>query len=228
MRLLCRSERDSYGRDGTLAGSVIALNSNSPIASTAIATRGSNYHLALNRLRFWPAMSHSHRERQMMRSTRVVQRDAQAREGVAATEFAIMLPLFLVLALGIIEMGRSLETSTTMYAALREAGRLATLDNSTVVPAGTTVNDKIIQDIRNFLTASGLPGDEVDISIEHAEGADEGATFDLSDPNNELKYFRLTADVEYSEISIFPFRFMAGQTLRSSLVFRMGQVQLIN
>lgn len=163
-----------------------------------------------------------------MQRRRIPQHVDTRREGVAAVEFAIVLPLFLTLVLGILEIGRSLETSTTMYSALREAGRLATLDYSGSLPPNTTVNQKVIQDIRNFLTASGLPGDDFDVSIVHAEGASEGATFDLMDPDNELQYFKITADIEYSEISIFPFKFMAGQTLRSSLVFRMGQVKLIN
>jgi hypothetical protein len=163
-----------------------------------------------------------------MQRLQISQRLEQRREGVAATEFAIVLPLFLTLVLGILEIGRSLETSTTMYSALREAGRLAGQDYSPTLPAGTTINQKIEQDIRNFLTASGLPGDDFDITIEHAEGASAGSTFDLTDPDNELEMFKLSAEVEYSEISIFPFKFMSGQTLRSSLVFRMGRVQLIN
>ena len=57
-----------------------------------------------------------------MQRTRIPQHVETRREGVAATEFAIVLPLFLTLVLGILEIGRSLETSTTMYSALREAG----------------------------------------------------------------------------------------------------------
>jgi hypothetical protein len=163
-----------------------------------------------------------------MQRLRTSQRLAERRAGVAATEFAIVLPLFLTLILGILEIGRSLETSTTMYSALREAGRLAGQDYSPTLTPGTTINQKVEQDIRNFLTASGLPGEDFDITIEHAEGALAGSTFDLSDPDNELELFKLTADIEYSEISIFPFKFMEGQTLRSSLVFRMGRVQLID
>ena len=34
---------------------------------------------------------------------------------------------------------------------------------------------KVEQDIRNFLTASGLPGDDFDITIVHAEGATRAA-----------------------------------------------------
>lgn len=138
-----------------------------------------------------------------------------------------MLPLFLTLVLGILEIGRSLETSTTMYSALREAGRLASLDYTDVLPEDTTINQKTIQDIRNFLTASGLPGEDFDISITHAEGASEGSTFDLADPDNQLLLFKLSCDIEYSDISIFPFKFMDGQTLRSSLVFRMGRVRQV-
>jgi hypothetical protein len=165
--------------------------------------------------------------RRMQRSRTIRQYESQ-REGVAATEFAIVLPLFLTLVLGILEIGRSLETSTTMYASLREAGRLASLDYTEVLPSGTTANEKIIQDIRNFLKASGLPGDDFTITITHADGESEGATFDLMDADNKLQLFKLSADIDYSDISIFPFKFMTGQTLRSSLVFRMGRVTQVN
>jgi hypothetical protein len=163
-----------------------------------------------------------------MQRLRTSQQLDARRSGVAATEFAIVLPLFLTLILGILEIGRSLETSTTMYSALREGGRLATLDYDLVLTAGTTANDKVIQDIRNFLTASGLPGDDFDITITHAEGDSEGATFDLMEEDNQLELFKISCDIEYSEISIFPFKFMDGQTLRSSLVFRMGRVTQID
>ncbi len=163
-----------------------------------------------------------------MQRLRTSQRLAERRAGVAATEFAIVLPLFLTLILGILEIGRSLETSTTMYSALREAGRLASLDYTEVLPEDTTANEKVTQDIRNFLTASGLPGDDFDISITYADGGNEGSTFDLMDADNKLQLFKLSCDIEYSEISIFPFKFMTGQTLRSSLVFRMGRVTQID
>jgi hypothetical protein len=150
------------------------------------------------------------------------------RKGAALVEFALMAPLFLLLVLGTIEGGQALETSNILTAGVREAGRLAAMDWEDSIPNGMTPNAKIIKDIRNFVNAAGLPGDDLEISITSVEGEDEGDTFDLSDPDNNLRLFRISAEIDYSDVSPFPATFMKGQTITASLVFRSGRVTLAN
>ena len=148
------------------------------------------------------------------------------RRGAAAVEFAVLLPLFLMLVMGTWEMGAALTAGTKMAAAVREGGRLASMDYEESLAAGQTANQKVEQDIKNFLTASGIPGSEVTVTITYADGPSAGSTFDLQDPDNYLQLFKITASVEYEEISSFPLDYMAEETISGSLVFRLGRVTM--
>ena len=150
------------------------------------------------------------------------------RRGVAAVEFSLIAPVFLALVLGTIEGGTAFETANLMSSAVREGGRLAAMDWEGVVPDGMSANEKVLMDIRNFLTAAGMPGDEMQLSITHAESASAGSAFDLGDPDNRLKLFRISVEVPYEAVSNFPSTFMQGQTVTASLVFRAGRVSFGN
>jgi hypothetical protein len=153
-------------------------------------------------------------------------RPAEARNGAAAVEFALIAPLFLSLLLGVAEMGRALDVAQNLTAAIREGGRLAAMDFSKSVPSGSTANQKVTQDIRNMLTAAGIDGDLVDIAITHADGPLAGQPYDLQEHKHDLLLFRITAQVNYSDVSFFPLRIMDGRTVTSSLVFRQGRSQM--
>jgi len=159
----------------------------------------------------------------IIRNTRTVKRD-DARRGAATVEFAIIMPLFLTLALGTVEMGSAINASQNMYAALREGGRLASMDYKGIVPSGSNINAKITSDIKNFLTASGVPGTDVTVTIVHAGGDLDGQAFDLRDGANEYKLFRIEAVVPYTSVSVFPMEFMENRSLKASLVYRRGRV----
>jgi hypothetical protein len=88
---------------------------------------------------------------------------------------------------------------------------------------GQTPNQKVIQDIRAFLAASGIPSSYATVTLTHADGAKVGQTFDLANPDNYMQLFKVKATVPYGQISLFPTNFMAGQTLRAELVFRRGR-----
>ena len=85
--------------------------------------------------------------------------EQQARNGVAALEAAVVTPMLLVLVLGTIEMGTALRASTIMQSAVREAGRLVNMDWNQVIGENDDPNSKVTRDLRNFVQASGLPGD---------------------------------------------------------------------
>ena len=142
------------------------------------------------------------------------------RRGAALVEFAVVAPLFLLLIMGTMEAGNSLELGMQLTAAVREGGRLASMDWQETVPNGMTANEKVAQDIRNFLTAAGVPGDHVAIAITSAEGNDAGQPFDLSDPANRLRLFEISASIPYSDYNAVPPTFMAGQNVTAWTVFR--------
>jgi len=143
-------------------------------------------------------------------------------------EFAIVAPMFLTLILGTIEMGNALEASQQITSALREGGRLAGMDWSDLVADGESPNQKIINDIRNFLKAAGYPGDEIAISITSAEGTDQGQSFDLADPDNTMRLFEIEASIPYESIASFPHGIMAGHDITGRIVMRAGKISLMN
>lgn len=146
--------------------------------------------------------------------------------GVATVEFAFTAPLFVLMVLGICEMGRCVNATSQLTAAIRDAGRLACMDFSSLIPAGMTANEKIEQDIRSFLNAANFPGDEVDITIAHAEGEQAGQFFDLEDSANYLKMFRITASIPYTAVSEVPLNFMRVKDINTAVVFRRGRVNM--
>lgn len=151
---------------------------------------------------------------------KLTRRTTEKRRGAAMVEFAIICPVFLTLVIGLLEAGQALRAANIMAAAVREGGRLAAMDWNDFVPEGFTPNTKVISDVRNFLTASGLPGADATISITSAEGDDEGDDFDLTNTNNNYRLFKISVQIPYGEISTFPSTFMQGQTLTSELTFR--------
>lgn len=154
-------------------------------------------------------------------------RPQESRDGAAMVEFAIISPVFLALVLGVVEIGTALEASNLMTSALREGGRLATMDWETVVPQNLTPNEKVETDIRNFLQAAGFPASEVHLTIRHAEGANEGQPFDLADPDNKLQLFTISASIPYDSVSSYPSNFLSGQTLKASITMRAGKIKLL-
>lgn len=150
--------------------------------------------------------------------------DVQAcRQGVAAVEFALVLPLFMVLILGIAEFGRALNVSTNLTAAIREGGRLASMHHNGVIPDGVSASQKVLQDIRNVIMANGINADQIELSLTHGPGPREGMPFDLSDSDNYLEYFQIRATVPYSAVSLFPLRHLNAAQLNSTIVFRLGR-----
>uniref|UniRef100_A0A7C2JZA9 Pilus assembly protein n=1 Tax=Schlesneria paludicola TaxID=360056 RepID=A0A7C2JZA9_9PLAN len=145
------------------------------------------------------------------------------RRGAAAVECAIVMPVMVALVLGLIQGGYSVDTTHKLYAAVRQAGRLAGMNYRPLLKSGQTGNDKVIQDIRNTLAAEGLPADQLTITITEAEG---GGTFNLDDPANDLKLFRISASVPYSALSTASLLPAPVETLSASIVFRKGRSQV--
>ncbi len=151
-----------------------------------------------------------------------IHKRTENRKGIAAVECAVMLPVMLVLVLGLIELGTALRASTIMQSSVREAGRLATMDWRYVLEEDETPNVKVERDIRNFVTASGLPGNDLTVKIQYAEGDDKGSHFDISDPDNALELMLIEIELPYASISLFPVNYMGGTNLRAGVVSRAG------
>lgn len=145
------------------------------------------------------------------------------RRGTATVEFAIMLPLLLMILLGTIEFGNALNASKRMISAAKSGARFASMDWTDKLAEGETPNQKVLRDVRNFLDASGLPGDAATVTITHAE---DNTEFDLSDADNNLELFRVEVLLPYNAISVFPNNFFDSRVLREAIVQRAGQSTL--
>ncbi len=144
------------------------------------------------------------------------------RGGAAAVEFAMVAPLFLMLVMGMVEYSIAINAYNTLYAAVREGGRLASMEFSAYVTPNQSANDKVIRDIRTFLNASGLPGNAVTIEITDVE---TGGTFDLAATANYMRMFRISASVPYDQISSTPISYFRGAVIQAQMVYRRGQVR---
>lgn len=149
------------------------------------------------------------------------------RSGAAAVELALVVPLFVTLAMGTIQTGLQISAAHTLTTALREAGRLASMDYTSRLQPGQTINQKVTQDIKNFLTAEKIDGSKVTITITYADGAKSGSTFDLADTNNDLGMFKIRAVVPYSAISNVTFFPHANNTISASIIYRKGKKALV-
>jgi hypothetical protein len=125
----------------------------------------------------------------------------QSRRGAAVVEFALVAPVLVGLLVGYVEAGRMCSVRNLLTMSAREGARIAAMDRDGLVAAGTTTNQKIINDIRHYLTAAGLPGDKAVITITDADHPD--VTLDLDDPNNDLKLFTISVGFHYSDFSTF-------------------------
>ena len=153
-------------------------------------------------------------------------RDAK-RRGSAMVELAVMTPLFVILTLGAIQTGLAIDATQRIVNAARGAGRLAAMDFSDKLQSNQSGNQKVIQDIKNLLAADRIPANQVTVSITHAEGAQAGATFDLSDPDNDLQLFRVRVEVPYTVACAVKFIPHSNAKLTASVVLRKGRSGMI-
>jgi len=99
--------------------------------------------------------------------TRQVSRTRQRRRGAAATEFAIVLPVFLLLIVGILEFGRMIMVQQVLTNAAREEARLACIEGSTESAVQTAV--------ATFLTNASVSGVTVTCSPSNLSSAAPGS-----------------------------------------------------
>jgi Flp pilus assembly protein TadG len=87
----------------------------------------------------------------------IKQRKTDKREGSAAVECAIVLPLMLLLALGTFEIGRMINVRQTLVSAAREAGRQA---------AAGRPDDELPQVVFDVLSRTDVPTGSVQVRVD--------------------------------------------------------------
>ena len=79
------------------------------------------------------------------------------RRGVVAVEFAIVAPILVAIVFGMIELGRAFEMQNLLDVAAREGARFASMDRDGMLDPGESANDKLVDDVKNFLASNGIP-----------------------------------------------------------------------
>ncbi len=130
------------------------------------------------------------------------------RLGVAAVEFAIVVPIFLLMVFGIMELGRAFMVQQIITNASREGARRAILEQATAVEVQTLVND--------YLGATSVNSGATVVLNPAALGPGIG----LGDP------ISVTVTVPYSSVSWLPNAWwLGGIQLSASSVMRAERVQ---
>jgi hypothetical protein len=151
-------------------------------------------------------------------------RHPSCRRGAVAVECAAIAPVLLAVVIGMLELSRVYSVQNTLETAAREGARFASLDRTGMLLEGQTANEKLVSDVKNFLASSGISQDDVTVTVVDAENPE--LSFDLDDPDNDLRLFQIRIVVPYSKISYSPVRHYQEYNLSAALTFRNGRATL--
>jgi Flp pilus assembly protein TadG len=127
------------------------------------------------------------------------------RRGAAAVEFAVVLPVFVILVFGMIEYGRMVMVQQVITNASREGARGAVLDGATTSSVQTAVT--------NYLTSAKVNGGSTAVSPDPTTAAS-------GDP------ITVTVSIPFSAVSWLPSpMYLGGKTLSASTTMRRESVE---
>jgi Flp pilus assembly protein TadG len=139
------------------------------------------------------------------------------RQGAAAVEFALVAPLFFLVVLGMVEIGRAIMVMQIVTNAAREGARFAVIDGPIDQTTGksTTTATAVQTWTKNYMSNAALPSSAatVTVSPEPSTAAD-GAQITV------------TVTIPYSAVSWLPTaQFLSGKSLSAKVVMRRETVQ---
>lgn len=123
------------------------------------------------------------------------------RRGVAAVEFAVVLPIMLILVLGVWEIGRLVEVQQLLTNAAREGARRAAM--------GSASNTDAKNAVTRYLQNTGIPTTNATINVTN----ETNPGVDASDAA-QLDCFRITISVPVADIGWL----LSGQFFSASTV----------
>ena len=141
--------------------------------------------------------------------SRMTRRSERTRRGAATVEMAVILPVFVTIMLGMIEVGRGLMVGQLMTNAAREGARLAVINGTTNSDVSTQVKT-FMQGAANVAQADTTVN--ITISNTAAAGQLTGAT------TGDL--VTVTVTIPFSKVSYLPANYLANVTLSGSSAMR--------
>jgi Flp pilus assembly protein TadG len=123
------------------------------------------------------------------------------------TEFAIMLPIFILAIIGIIEFGRAVMVQQILVNAAREGARRA------IVQGATT--DEVKQLVDDYLVNAGLGAASRKVAVWNEAGED----LDLATANSHDR-IQVAAQVPYDEVGVGISSYFLGKTMKARVQMR--------
>jgi Flp pilus assembly protein TadG len=131
---------------------------------------------------------------------------SKTRRGAAAVEMALVLPVFVTVTLGMIELGRGIMVAQLMTNAAREAARTAIIDGST--------DTSVANVAKTFLqTAAKVNPSDVSVTITNASGGSVAT----AQPRDLIT---VNVSLPYSKVSWLPPKYLAGKSLSATSAMR--------
>lgn len=171
-------------------------------------------------------LSSPHGTRNRRRAGRFHPTSTSPRRGAVAVEFAVVAPILVSVVFGMIELGRAFEMQNLLQTAAREGARFASMDRDGLLGPNESANDKLADDVKNFLASNGIPKEDIDVAVKDHENPDQD--FDIDDPANELRLFEVQVSVNWSSMSLTPVNGADDHPLIGKVVFRNGQATISN
>jgi Flp pilus assembly protein TadG len=130
------------------------------------------------------------------------------RRGASAVEMAFVLPVFVTLILGMIEVGRGIMVAQLLENAAREGARASILDNTT--------NAQVTSAAQSFMqSAAGVALSDTQVVINVA--GSNGAALSTANPGDLIT---VTVSIPFSKVSWLPPNYLAGMTLSAIAAMR--------
>jgi len=127
------------------------------------------------------------------------------RRAAAAVEFALLLPFFAVVVLGIVEFGRAMMVGQLVTNGARQAARHAIVDGSTESAVRT--------DVQTFLAAAlSVPAAEVEVLFSYEAGPGNPVPANLSAalPQDLVK---VQVQIDFADVDYFTGNFLDGKKI---------------
>ncbi len=149
---------------------------------------------------------------QIFRRTDHHPHDAE-RRGAATVETALVLPVFFMVMLGIVEIGRYFMVSQLMTNAAREGARIAIMTGST--------NNDVTATVKQVAQATvGVDPAAVQVTIQVTEySGNPPANNDVSKANKR-DLCQVTATVNYDQINLVPIKWLTGVAVLGQAAMR--------
>lgn len=144
---------------------------------------------------------------------RIKHRQSTERSGAATVETALVLPIFFMVMLGLVEIGRAFMVSQLLTNAAREGARVAIMNNSTNAEVSNTVADIAQRTI-------GVNPADVAVNIIVTEYAGNPSTGNDVALAKKRDLCEVEVQVNYDKVNLIPIKYLTGATLTGQAAMR--------